>query len=276
MTADTWGNMSFSFYPTLIGGRINILIPDAANKFQSTSETPIGKSPKVVSVQAYYKDSWLGKFKVLIGQAERFKDADGNEYILNMRSLGKALQLTEGKELSKINARTKMAAFKRFFPAGAPRTLETVVEKCKTAAQSQVEQINKLKELESKKSIIALCKKNPILNTKTQVIDGRITIKEGDVIGVGFYCKSDGGISISNLGQKGYVHRDELINTYYFKADLYLENGVYYINLKKDTAEHNEARKLQDGTMGIGTVKPAQQEIDKQYDDALAVICEPK
>jgi hypothetical protein len=75
--------MSFSFYPTSVGGRINVQI----------SETSIAKYPKVISIQAYSTDSWWGKFKVLIGQAERFKDVNGNEYILNMRSLGQALQL---------------------------------------------------------------------------------------------------------------------------------------------------------------------------------------
>ncbi|KIA78527.1 hypothetical protein [Parachlamydia acanthamoebae] len=263
--------MSFSFYPTLIGGRVNIQVPDAVNKYQSTSETPIGKFPKVVSVQAYSKDSWWGKFKVLISQAERFKDDNGNEYILNMRSLGKALQLTEGQELSKINARTKMAAFKRFFPEATVRTLEMVVEKCKIAAQSQAEQINKLKELESKKSIIALCKKHPILNTNLKfIINFRIKIKEGDVIRVNFYLKPNGGVVMSNFGQKACVtNREELTNAYCFVADLYLENEVYYINLKKDTAVHIE-------TIDTWTAKSNQQEIDKQYENALAVIASCK
>ncbi len=265
--------MSFSFYPTLIGGRVNIQFPDAVNNLQSTSETPSDKFPKVVSVQAYSKDSRWGKFKVLIGQAKMFTGNDGSEYILNMRSLGKALQLTEGEVLSKINARTKKAAFKRFFPEATPKTLETVIEKCKIAAQSQVEQINKLKKLESNKSLIVLAKKNPIINTSLiEVIDRRIAIKEGGVIGINFYLKSNGEILISHFGEKAYCNREELTNTYYFKADLYFEKGVYYINLNKNSAEHIEAREFRGNTLDTWTGDSTQQEIDTQYDKALTVI----
>jgi len=123
-----------------------------------------------------------------------------------------------------------------------------------------------------KKEKIDVCKQNPVLHDQLKSqINCYIGISEEEVILVDLCLISNNEFMISKYRREAYVNMQELADTYNFKADLYLENGAYYINLQKDSATHT--REFGSGLeRGTWRSQIFAEERDAKYKTALDLI----
>ena len=232
--------MTFVFNPTLVGGRVNLTMPDNEKVLQ---DSPLTK----YSIQAYSVNSFWGKFKLFIGQAEIFSDNHGNKYILNIRSLGKVLQLFEGVNLDNINFRTKKAAFWRFFNKGVERNLNCLIDIYKGISYKKkyIDNPDYIKPLTTLKKVNTTFSEPAFYSLLRTVVKEKlkdqIAIKEeaisgGDVFKFKFYLrKSDNEVMLCQPGLKPCTNLAEMKDCYEIVGRGQCCDGVFNINLQKDS-----------------------------------------
>ena len=149
---------------------------------------------------------------------------------------------------------------------------QSVIEELKSEEKEKVSPESEM--IEAKKSLIALCKQNPVTNLRVVwLMERKMCMREGAIARAAIYwepTKKD--ILLGSRYDKAYVNRAELTNTYSFSADVYLEEGIYYVNLNRESGEHIEAREWRGNSLTDWKIDASKEELDEKYAEALAFI----
>lgn len=136
-----------------------------------------------------------------------------------------------------------------------------------------IDKLTENEKVEAINSRIALYKLNPVSKANAELIERKTGLKEGEVKQTNIYWNpNERSILVGESEQEAYMYRTQLTNTYWFTADIYLEEGIYYINLKRESGIHIEAREFRDDLLATWTGDASPEELDKQYAETLSFV----